>query len=295
MNQQPLENMADAFAQAQETIARQAREIELLQLQLEREQFARELSRLLLSAKAINIVLSPFTHSQLLETVVRTAAQVIRARSASLFLIDEETQDLVFEVAIGPAAQEVKKFRVPLGHGIAGIVAMTGQPMAIADAQQDERLAIDIATSVNYIPQNILCVPLFYNDCIIGALELLDKIDEVSFRPFDMETLGLFANMAAVAIAQSQAYHDQQTFLSSLLESFGEMSAEYKQQLSHKALPFSDWMQGNSVNTTARELAVLVHELLQSGEQESEMCKNILQSFVTGIRARQGHYDILVG
>jgi transcriptional regulator with GAF, ATPase, and Fis domain len=294
MNQQPPENMADPFIQAQETIAHQAREIELLRLQLEREQFARELSRLLLSAKAINIVLSPFTHSQLLETVVRTAAQVIRARSASLFLIDEETQNLIFEVAIGPAAQEVKKFRIPMGHGIAGIVAMTGQPMAIADAQQDERLAIDIATSVNYIPQNILCVPLFYNDCIIGALELLDKIDEASFRPFDMETLGLFANMAAVAIAQSQAYHDQQTFLASLLDSFGEMSAESKQQLSRKAFTFSNWMQGNSVNTTARELALLVHELLQFGEQEGEMCKNILQSFATGIRAHQGLYDTLV-
>ena len=53
--------------------------------------------------------------------IVEAAAQVISARAASLFLVNEETQELIFEVALGQKAQEVKKFSVPLGHGIAGL------------------------------------------------------------------------------------------------------------------------------------------------------------------------------
>src|SRR5689334_12925938 len=124
MQQQP-EDIVKALATAQETIERQAREIDMLRRQAEHEQFAQTLRKLLLSARNTNVILAPFTRAHLLEMVVTTAAQVISARSGSLFLIDEKAQDLVFEVAIGPAAQEVKKFRVPLGHGIAGMVALS--------------------------------------------------------------------------------------------------------------------------------------------------------------------------
>ncbi len=281
MNQQPH----DDFAAAQNTIAQQAHKIQELQQQLDREHFAQELRTLLISVQNAHIILAPFSHSFLLEMVVTTAAQVISARSGSLFLIDEKAQDLVFEVAIGPAAQQVKKFRVPLGHGIAGIVALSGQPMAIADTPQDDRLAIDIANSVNYIPQNILCVPLFYDDRIIGVLELLDKIDAHAFSLKDMETLALFANIAAFAIAQSQAYHDQHSMLTSLLRAYTANAG--RESLYQQAVVFSDWLNTEPINKTARDLALVVHQLIMAGEQESEIGKNILQSIVTTVHDRQ--------
>src|SRR5436305_2853680 len=235
MKQLPPEDEVETLAQAQETIALQSKELQELRQRVAREQFAPELRKMLISSKNTSIILAPFTRLHLLEMVVTTAAQVISARSGSLFLIDKEGQELIFEVAIGPAAQEVKKFRVPLGHGIAGIVAMSGQPMAIANAPQDERFAIDIATFVNYIPKSILCVPLFYDDRVIGALELLDKIGADSFSLKDIEFLGLFANIAAVAIAQSQAYHDEQTMLTSLMQAFADGNTTPWQSLNQDA------------------------------------------------------------
>ncbi|HET8840266.1 MAG TPA: GAF domain-containing protein [Ktedonobacteraceae bacterium] len=291
MQQQP-EDIVKALATAQETIERQAKEIDMLRRQAEHEQFAQTLRKLLLSARNTNVILAPFTRAHLLEMVVTTAAQVISARSGSLFLIDEKAQDLVFEVAIGPAAQEVKKFRVPLGHGIAGMVALSGQPMAIADAAQAEQFAFDIATSVNYIPRSILCVPLFYDNSVIGAIELLDKSEKSSFSPQDIETLGAFANIAAVAIAQSQAYEDEQAMLNALLAAFGEGS--YQQVFARDAAAFASWMQtADSTHDTARELALLVHELLLAGNQEGELCKNILQGFVFTLRSRKKEAELL--
>lgn len=291
--QQPPDDLMQALAQAQETVERQAREIEVLRQQAGVEQFAQTLRKLLVSTQNTSIILSPFTRDHLLEIVVTTAASVIEARSGSLFLLDEEAQDLIFEVAIGPVAQEVKKFRVPLGHGIAGMVALAGQPMAIADTAQTAQFARDIAASVNYIPHNILCVPLFYDDQVIGAIELLDKIGKDSFSPQDMETLGLFANISAVAIAQIQAQQSEQALLNILLRAFG--SGTYQQALTQDAAFFADWMQKtNATHNTARELALLVHELLQAGEPESELCRNILRGCVTTLRNQKKENNLLV-
>lgn len=270
-----------------ELIARQEQEIEVLKQRLEREQFARELRQVLVSADAISTILTPFSYEHLLEMVVQTAAAVIHAQSGSLFLLDEQSNELIFEVAIGPVAQEVKKFRVPVGHGIVGMVVLTGQPMAVAQADQDERQAHDIASAVNYIPENILCVPLFYDDRIIGAIELLNKTDTTSFSPKDMETLGLFASIAAFAIAQSQAYHRQNTVQQRLLASLREADASRRQELYRQALAFSAWVdQEDILSSKVQKLAQLLHELIATGDQEIDLCTSIIQSFVTSVHSR---------
>lgn len=285
MNQS--QDPAVILSQAHATIEHQAGEIKALKQQLEREQFAQELRQLLINSAVINMILSPFAHTHLLEMVVQTAAEVISAEAGSLFLLDTEANDLVFQAAVGPAAQAVKQFHVPLGHGIAGMVALTGQPMILANTGQDKRLAFDIASSVNYIPENMLCIPLFYDGHVIGALELLNK-KEGSFTPKDMDTLGLFAKIAAFAIAQSQAYNLQGTILHRLLDAFQEITQERRQELYRQALDFFTWVeQEDSIYTRACKLAKNMHEMLLLGEQECEMCIGVLQSFIMSQRNRR--------
>jgi signal transduction protein with GAF and PtsI domain len=155
----------------EEALARAQEEISRLERRLSDERFAEELKDALTLAAAAGQISAPVTHSRLLEMIVETAASVIPSRAASLFLIDQETEELIFEVALGPEAEEVRKFRVPLGRGIAGLVAVSGQPMAISDASSDPRQAADIAKSVGYTPGTILCVPLIHNEVVIGVLE----------------------------------------------------------------------------------------------------------------------------
>ena len=99
----------------------------------------------------------------------------------SLFVLDEDHEELVFQVALGEKAETIKNFRVPLGRGIAGYVAVTGQPIAIADASQDPRFARDIGQAIGYVPRTLLCVPLYLSGRVIGVLELLDKAGGMPF------------------------------------------------------------------------------------------------------------------
>jgi GAF domain-containing protein len=277
----------DALARAQEIIARQAEEIERLRRQLADERIADDLREALTLAAAAGTIASPVTHSRLLEMIVETAAHVISARAAALFLIDEEAEELVFEVALGSKAEEVKKFRVPLGHGIAGLVAVSGQPMAVSDAERDPRQAADIARSVGYTPQSILCVPLFYHEQIIGVLELLDKEGATSFSATDMEDLGLFANQAAVAIEQSRTNRNLAALLGEVLESLGGTAAgQQRRELREHIRAFAERLEEDATFSQALELARLVQGIAHQGENELKGCQAILRGFAEYLRSR---------
>jgi GAF domain-containing protein len=276
----------DGPGEAPDVITQQAAEIADLRRQLEDEQFAKELREALALAATVSTVAAPVTHSRLLEMIVATAAHVISANAASLFLIDYETQELTFEVALGQKADEVRKFRVPLGKGVAGLVALSGQALAISDAQRDARVAADIGQSIGYVPQSILCVPLYYNDQVIGVLELLDKIDAPAFDASDMDALGLFANQAAVAIEQSRVHRNIGALINDVLKSF-TAPGEQRQHLQQHANTFASYVEGDAEYRQALDLARLVQEIAWQGEKEARACRTILQAFADYLRSRQ--------
>ena len=270
----------------QEELRKAHEEIARLKRRLADERFAEELREVLTLAAAAGEIASPVAHSRLLEMIVETAAHVIPSRAASLFLVDEEAEELVFEVALGPEAAEVRKFRVPMGHGIAGLVAVSGQPMATSDARSDPRQAADIAKSVGYQPESILCVPLFYEEEVIGVLELLDREGAPSYSAADIATLGLFANQAAVAIEQSRNQGNLAALLGDVLGSLGELPDHRREGLLEDARSFAGGVQEDAAYRRALELARLVREISHRGEEEHASCRAILEGFAGYLRSR---------
>jgi GAF domain-containing protein len=194
------------------------------------------------------------SHTRLLELVVHIAARVIDAATASLLLIDPRSQELAFVAAYPHQVSDLAAVRVPVGEGIAGLVAMTGQPMAISEARSDPRHASSIAEQTGYQPESLVCVPLVFADEVIGVLELMDKHGAHAFDSGDIDTLGLFAQLAGAAIEQSR----MRTDLASLLS------------------------QGPTF-----ELAELVREIAQAGDAEVQACVAMLRGFTGYIRARE--------
>jgi GAF domain-containing protein len=240
--------------------------------------FAANLREALSLAESAGTIGARVTHSELLQMIVATAAQVLRARAGALLLVDEGTEELVFEVAVGGEAEEVRRFRVPLGHGIAGHVAATGQAIAVSGASSDPRSATDIADRVGYRPESILCVPLFYDDEVIGVLELLDKDDGSAFTTGDIESLGLFANQAAVAIEHSRMHSSVGALIADVLQT---------PALAADATSFARRAEEDPTSRQALALAQLVHEIAKAGEREAAACRAILESFAEYLRGRR--------
>jgi GAF domain-containing protein len=281
------------LAEARAIIARQGEELDRLRRLSAESHFAEELRQVLIKSALVGTLAAPVSHSRLLEMIVETAAQVINSQAASLFLVDDEHHELVFEVALGQKAAEVKKFRVPMGHGIAGHVAATGQPTATSGAA-DPRHASEISESVGYVPRTILCVPLFYADRVIGVLELLDKADEAPFTMLDMHVLGLFANLAAVAVEQSRTREDMSGVISDMvLESSNGDGSD--QRLIEGTRRLARDVADDQRYQQALSLARLIEEISRNGDRELALCQSILRAFAEYQRAQPQPMTALLG
>jgi signal transduction histidine kinase len=145
---------------------------------------------------------------QLDEVLTRIMEQVetmLNVEAGSLLLTDPATGELVFQIALGDKADEVKPFRIPRGQGIAGEVALTGNPLMIANVDEDKRHFKKLDQTTNFLTRNILCVPLVLYDQIIGVLEVMNK-REGNFTQTDLELLSSIASYAAIAIQNARLH-----------------------------------------------------------------------------------------
>ncbi len=165
---------------------------------------ASQLQRLLVALTSSSRLLVPNAQVGLLRSIVETAAKIFGAAAASIALVNEKEDTLVFKVAYGAGNDSLEGLSIPIDSGIAGYVAMTGQPIAVSDVSHDPRFHKIFAESTGYVPRSILATPLISEDRVIGVMEVLDKIEAPFFNLQDMELLGLFAQQAAIAIYQSQ-------------------------------------------------------------------------------------------
>ena len=273
--------LAARLRQAEARLAEQEQEIGELRRQLADETFADELRQALVRIGAAGQLAAPVAYNELLDMIITTAAQVLHAKAASLFLIDHETQELVFEVALGESAAVARRYRVPLGQGIAGWVAASGQPLAIADASQDPRFARGMAQSIGYIPKSILCVPLRSGELVMGVVELFDKLDGQPFTPADMELLGQFASEAAVAIEQSRVVRDLTLLFRVILQGMlpgGDEEAALRAALDTHAAEFTERTAQSEHYRDALSITHLVSEISGHGPGARHLAQQVLAS-----------------
>ena len=136
----------------------------------------------------------------LLQSVAEVARAIFGAKASSIFLLDEEADELVFEAVAGYGADTLVGQRFPSSTGIAGWVLVTRQPLVIDDVTEDPRFGKEVAESTGYIPKGLMAVPLLYEDQALGVLEVLDRPQRSQFSLVEMDLLGLFANQAAIAL-----------------------------------------------------------------------------------------------
>ncbi|HLZ71490.1 MAG TPA: GAF domain-containing protein [Dehalococcoidia bacterium] len=246
------------------------------------------------NAASASIELRQEDHLRLLEAVVATAARVIDATAGSLMLVDRTAGELEFKVAVGPGSQEIKQFRVPLGEGVAGFTASTGQALAIADTSKDARFARQIAEGSGYVPRNLLCVPLMLGGDVIGVMELLDKGGGATpFTPADTAVLSSFGEQAALAIDLSLQTQSLERLLAGLLhgEDDAELAAEIRAAVAQG--------EGSPGHYRTLELARQIAAIAGAGERQARLCSAILNAVLEFSRgtgsAEAGLADVMAG
>jgi GAF domain-containing protein len=135
---------------------------------------------------------------ELLRSVVEVARAIFSAKASSVLLLDEGSNELVFEAVVGEGEEMLLGTRFPAGTGVAGWVLATRTPLVIEDVGRDPRFAKDVAEDTGYVPEGLMAVPLLHEERALGVLEVLDR--QSRFTLEEMELLGLFAAQAAIAL-----------------------------------------------------------------------------------------------
>jgi GAF domain-containing protein len=170
-------------------------------------------SRSLEAAVASGVLASEEQHRALLQSIVEVARAIFNAKASSVFLLDEEAEELVFEAVAGEGAGTLVGRRMPSSAGFAGWVLVTRQPIVVEDVSEDPRHARGFAQETGYVPQGLMAVPLLHEDRALGVLQVLDRPQNAQFSLQEMDLLSLFANQAAIALELLQRARRARTVL----------------------------------------------------------------------------------
>ncbi|MGC2420321.1 MAG: SpoIIE family protein phosphatase [Candidatus Acidiferrales bacterium] len=148
------------------------------------------------------------------EVLTSAAAQIKRLVDYEIFailLLDENAQKLYFRFAIGHRPEVVEHWRVPLGDGIIGAAAATGQAIRVGDVSKDPRYmnAVDAVRSE-------MAVPLVVRGRVIGVMDI-ESHETDYFTPAQQNILTVVASRVGTAIENARLYENAQKQAETLL------------------------------------------------------------------------------
>ncbi len=140
------------------------------------------------------------TFRALLESIVDVARAIYGAQASSIFLYDEDADELVFEAVSGEGGDTLTGTRFPSSTGIAGFALVTRQPLVVDDLSNDPRFSRERAESTGYVPNSIVASPLLHDERVLGVLSVLDRADDRPFGVAQLELLSRFSTQAAIGL-----------------------------------------------------------------------------------------------
>jgi len=166
----------------------------------------RKLEQLIEATKKVN---STLDLDELLDIILEMALRIVDGDRGTVYLIDEERQQLWTKVSRELDGSGRVTIRLPIGKGIAGYVAATGDVINIPDAYLDPRFNPDFDKRTGYRTQSILCTPMRDKDAkIIGVFQLLNKRRGL-FTDDDATFIDALSVHAALAIENARLYEQE--------------------------------------------------------------------------------------
>lgn len=170
------------------------------------------------------IMSSKLDLKELLETIMECATRVVKAEVSSLLLVDEKTDELYFDIALGEKGTDIKTIRLKMGEGIAGWVAQNRKPAVVNDVASDSRWTQKADDKTSFKTKAIMAVPLLAKGKVVGVIEAINRLDNQPFNDEDQKIFEAFASQAAVAIENAQLFNQLKEEKEKIETVFSEMS-----------------------------------------------------------------------
>ena len=158
----------------------------------------------------------------LLNRIMEGAVEILDCEAGSLLLIDENSGESVFEVAIGSVGSDLIGKRLPPGVGLVGKAIDNKQAFIENDVRSSDDW-FNVDQNTGFSTKDLLVAPLVVKDRAIGVIEVLNKKDDSPFNQNDLELLTAFGGQMAVAIENARLYTQTDLALASRLDELSIM------------------------------------------------------------------------
>jgi signal transduction protein with GAF and PtsI domain len=227
---------------------------------------------------ALGVASRPTTLTDELSRSTAGVRSLFDAAACSCALVESDGAAIRFVAADGIGADAILGTVMPVERGIAGWVAMTGQPLAVADVRVDPRFARDIAEETSYLPTSILAAPILAADGeVLGVIEVLDRTSSSEHSGRDLDVLGLIGAQLASTVRLGSTYDQLGEVLLTALTG-ASSDAEFAGVLNRLA-------EGDAHNGLAG-LARTFHDLASLGPEGRMFAQTVLNAAVDFSRSR---------
>ncbi len=201
----------------------------------------------------------------LLTIIAQEIKQALNADRCTVFLLDEEKNELWSKVALGLEMQEI---RFASNLGLAGHVATTGETVNIKDAYTDKRFNKEIDMQTGYKTKTILCMPIRnLSHQIVGVFQVLNKKNG-EFTQKDEDLLIAIGSSAGIALENANLFNKQKM----LIEEQKQLFSSFIDTLSASIDARDKITSGHSKRVTM--YASLICDELNMDEKEKEVIKH---------------------
>ncbi len=225
------------------------------------------------------LITSTLDTREIRKRAIEAAMKLVDAEAGSLILIDRETGELFFEVALGEKGARLKEVRLKAGEGIAGWVAEQGEPLIIHDVQSDRRFFMTADDRSSFTTRDMACVPVKTKHRILGVLQAINK-RHGSFDEEDQEALVALANQVAIAVENAglyqelkEAFYGTAQALAETIEKRDPYTGGHTRRVMEYAMSIGETMGLPAKELEDLKLAAILHDVGKIGVRDNVLLK----------------------
>src|SRR6185503_7731287 len=142
--------------------------------------------------------------------VLQKFSEIFKAERSSLMILNEESNELALEAALGEHPESDTPVRVKLGEGIAGSVLASGSALVVRDVDTDER--VPTVRAGHYKSRSFISFPITLGPRKVGVINLTDRKDGLPYETEDLSLLEMMSPHLALIIDRTEWHRKAETY-----------------------------------------------------------------------------------
>ncbi len=208
--------------------------------------------------------------------IISRVTKIMNAERTSLYLIDWERNEIWTTVS-----EKIEHFSLPIGEGISGFVAKTGETVNIADAWKLPNFKREFDIQQNFRSKAVLCMPINNRSGgRIAVIQVINKQGGGVFNADDENLLKSLASQMAISIENAQlidelklSFESSIRTLSATVDARHRLTAGHSERVTEYSLMIARSMGIGPEDEELLKYAGLLHDIGKIGTKDAVLLK----------------------